>query len=201
MADFIENNFWLVLPYDLVKELLLLRLTPLACKEERDRRARILMDHSWPWPWDNINANTLPGAPPEAMQFGSMLQRLMYHSRHANPKFGAVKGNKQDVKDGFYRMFLNPEDCLQLAALLPPYEGEPQLVGIPMSCTMGWAQSPPSFCAMSETVCDLVNQGLRDGHLLRTPKHRLSAEAESLDDTDSGLHPREREPETIEIDS
>ena len=91
MADFIENNFWLVLPYDLVKELLLLRLTPLACKEERDRRARILMDHSWPWPWDNINANTLPGAPPEAMQFGSMLQRLMYFSRHANPKFGPVK--------------------------------------------------------------------------------------------------------------
>ena len=159
------------------------------------------MDHSWPWPWDNINANTLPGAPPEAMQFGSMLQRLMYFSRHANPKFGPVKGNKQDVKDGFYRMFLNPEDCLQLAALLPQYEGEPQLVGIPMSCTMGWAQSPPSFCAMSETVCDLVNQGLRDGHLLRTPLHRLSEEAEALDDTDPGMAPRDLEPETLEIDA
>ena len=201
MADFIENKFWMVLPYDLVKDLLLLRLTPLACKEERDRRARLLMDHSWPWPWDNINANTLPGAPPEAMQFGSMLPRLMYFGRHANPRFGPVKTNKQDVKDGFYRMFLDALDCLKLAALLPRYEDEPQLVGIPMSCTMGWAQSPPTFCAMSETACDLVNLRLRDGRLLQTPTHRLSAEAELLDDTDPGLEPRERESETQEADS
>ena len=59
-----------------------------------------------------------------------------------------LKASKHDVKDGFYRMFLNALDCLKLAALLPRHEGEPQLVGIPMPCTMGWAQSPPSFCAM-----------------------------------------------------
>ena len=92
-----------------------------------------------------------------------MLPRLMYFGRHANPKFGPVKTNKQDVKDGFYRMFLDALDCLKLAALLPRYGDEPQLVGIPMSCTMGWAQSPPTFCAMSETACDLVNLRLRNG--------------------------------------
>ena len=201
MASFIESNFWVVLPYDLVRDLLLLRLTPLAVKEERDRRARLLMDHSWPWLWDNINANTLPGAPPEAMQFGPMLPRLMYYARHANPKFGPVKSGKHDVKDGFYRMFLNAMDCLKLAALLPRYEGEPQLIGIPMSCTMGWAQSPPSFCTMSETVCDLVNEGLRSGYLLRTPTHRLSEEAEAFDDESPSLLPREVEDETKEADA
>ena len=201
MASFIENNFWLVLPYDLVRELLLLRLTPLACKEERDRRARLLMDHSWPWLWDIINQNTLPGAPPEAMQFGPMLNRLMYYVRHANPRFGPPKGSKHDIKDGFYRLFLDPLDCLKLAALLPRYEDEPQLVGIPMSCTMGWAQSPPSFCVMSETVCDLTNMGLRSGHLLRTPEHRLSEEAEAQDDRDTSMEPRELEPETREADT
>ena len=140
MASFIENNFWMVLPHDLVRKLLLLRLTPLAVKDERDRRPRVLMDHSWPWPWDNINENTLPGAPPEAMQFGPMLPRLMCFARHANPKFGPVKASKHDIKDGFYRVFLNALDCLKLAALLPRCEGEPQLVGIPMSSTVGWAQ-------------------------------------------------------------
>ena len=45
MASFIENNFWLVLPYDLVRDLLLLRLTPLAVKDERDRRPRVRAAH------------------------------------------------------------------------------------------------------------------------------------------------------------
>ena len=201
MASFIENNFWLVLPYDLVRDLLLLRLTPLAVKDERDRRPRVLMDHSWPWPWDNINENALPGAPPEAMQFGPMPPRLMHFARHANPRFGPVKAGKHDIKDGFYRMFLNALDCLKLAALLPKYEGEPQLVGIPMSCTMGWAQSPPSFCTMSETVCDLVNAGLKSGHLLQVPSHRLSADAESQDDRDSSFEPRPLDPAEAEADA
>ena len=56
------------------------------------------------------------------------------------------------MKDGFYRMFLRARDLLRLALVLPKYEGEPQLIGIPMSSTMGWMQSPPSFSTMSETA-------------------------------------------------
>ena len=201
MAEFIENNFWMVLPYDAVRDLPNLMFTPLAVKDERDRKPRLLMDHSWPWEWGSINELTLPGAPPEAMQFGHMLSRLVYQARHADPKFGAMKSCKHDVKDGYYRMFLSAQDCPKLAALLPRYEGEPQLIGIPMSCTMGWAQSPPTFCAMSETACDLVNDGLKSGRLLRTPAHRLSATAESLDDTEPGFRPRNRDSETLEAEA
>ena len=45
MAEFIDNKFWMVLPYDLIKELLIM-FTPLAVKDERDRRPRLLMAHS-----------------------------------------------------------------------------------------------------------------------------------------------------------
>ena len=76
----------------------------------------------------------------------------MYHARHANPKFGPVKVNKQDISDGFYQLFLQARACLHLALILPCYEDEPQLIAVPMSCTMGWVQSPPTFCTVSETL-------------------------------------------------
>ena len=90
------------------------------------------------------------------MQFGAALIQLLYLIRHANLKFGPVRGSKHDVKDGFYHMFLRACDVLKLALVLPKYNDEPQLIAIPMSTTMGWVQSPPTFSTMSETICDLA---------------------------------------------
>ena len=44
MADNIENKFWMVLLYEVVKALIELMLSPAAIKEERDRRPRLLLD-------------------------------------------------------------------------------------------------------------------------------------------------------------
>jgi hypothetical protein len=67
--------------------------------------------------------------------------------------------SKYDIKDGYYHMFLHADDCPWLASIMPRYEGEEQLIAIPMvACTMGWVQSPTTFCAMSETIADLANQ-------------------------------------------
>ena len=141
MSEFIENKFWVVLPYELARELPSLQLSPSAVKDERDRKPRLLSDHSWDWGWPSVNESTLPHAPPESMQFGRALDRVLYQVRHSNPKFGPPRLCKHDIKDGFYRMFLRPEDCPRLALVLPRYENEPQLVAIPMSSTMGWGQS------------------------------------------------------------
>ena len=194
MAEFIENRFWAVLPYDLVRDLEDLFASPAAVKDERDRKPRLLCDHSWPWEWHSVNETTLAHAPPEAMQFGGTLPRLLYLARHQNPKFGPLKGAKHDLKDGFYRMFLDLLHCLRLAVLLPEYAGEPRLIAIPMSCTMGWVQSPPTFCAMSETIADRSNLRFK-GSPTACPKHRLSEAAEKMDDTSSSTEPRPREPE------
>jgi hypothetical protein len=58
MAEFIENRFWTVLPYHLVRDLPQLQLSPAAVKEERERKPRILCNHSW-YP---VNKNTHPTA-------------------------------------------------------------------------------------------------------------------------------------------
>ena len=77
MSEFIENKFWMVLPYELIRHLEELMFSPAAVKDERDRKPRLLCDHSWPWKWGSVNANTKHHAPPEAMQFGGALHRLM----------------------------------------------------------------------------------------------------------------------------
>ena len=46
-------------------------------------------------------------------------------------------------------------------------------------CTMGWAESPPAFCAMSETVADLANA---NSYKNNVPPHRLEPHCEPKDE-------------------
>ena len=189
MADSIESKFWMVLPYELVKHLEELMIWPAAVKDEHNRRPRLLCDHSWDWGWPSVNDTTIPHAPPEAMQFGGALDRLVFFLRHANRIFGPPRIAKQDVKDGFYRLYLLALACLRLAIVLPKYDGEPQLLAIPMACTMGWVQSPPTFCTMSETICDLANQDFARLGKNVSP-HRLEEAASAQDDLSPSMEPR-----------
>ena len=126
----------MVLPYELVCTLEELMLWPAAVKEECERKLRVLCDHSWYWGWPALNDSTIAHAPPEAMQFGGALARILRLIRHANPKFSPPKAAKLDLKDGFYHLLLQALACLRLAVILPCYEGEPQLVGMPMACNI-----------------------------------------------------------------
>ena len=58
----------MVLPYELIRELIKLMIWPAVVKDERDRRPRLLSNHSWDWGWPLLNETTKPHAPPEAMQ-------------------------------------------------------------------------------------------------------------------------------------
>ena len=176
LADFIDNGFWVVLPYDLVRDLPTLQLSPCSVKEERDRRPRLLCDHSW----FTTNEDSLPNVPREAMQFGRTLDRVLRNVRHANPRYGPVYISKHDLKDGFYRLFVRPNDCPKLTIMLPRCEDETPLVAIPMALTMGWVQSPPSFCAMSETIADVANARFQMNPQ-SCPQHRLQDTAAALD--------------------
>ena len=72
---------------------------------------------------------------------------------------GPVYLAKFDIADGFYRLFLDPDDATKLAVLMPRYGDEPQLVAIPLSLTMGWVSSPPTFSSVN------VNASKLEGHL------------------------------------
>ena len=200
LSEFIESKYWVVLPYALIRHYEDLMFSPAAVKEERERKPRLLCDHSWNWTgWPSVNETTIPHAPPESMQFGRALPRILRHTRHANPKFGPPKACKYDIKDGFYKLLLKARDCLRLALVFPKFEGEDQLVAIPLACTMGWVQSPPTFCTMSETICDLANKSIRE----RAPRkgtHRLEEAASCQDDLDLSMEPRPKDPEDRQAD-
>jgi hypothetical protein len=126
-------------------------------------------------------------APQEAMQFGRALDRLLYKIRHANPKYGPVYMATIDISDGFYRIGLTPDTAPKLAVVIPSHKGEPPLVAIPLSLPMGWVESPPVFCATTETVADLSNQRMGRKY---EPPHRL--------ENDSDTRPVEPEPDKIQ---
>ena len=177
-ADMIEKQQWIVLPADLVKKQFGLRLSPLGLVPQRGRRDRMISDYSF----FDVNQETLKLAPDEAMQFGRTLWRLLYRIHHANDKFGPVFLSKVDLSDGFYRLWLRPEDTIHLAALFPSRPGEPKLVGIPLTNPMGWVSSPPNFSACTETIADLANVDLADPIAIeeaRSTPHRLDVVSES----------------------
>jgi hypothetical protein len=83
MAKFVESKFWVVLPYETIRHLQALMMTPVAVKDERERKPRLLCDHSWPWlGWPSVNKTTVAHAPPEAMQFGHALPCILWLLRH-----------------------------------------------------------------------------------------------------------------------
>ena len=118
------------------------------------------------------------------MQFGGALYRLLYQIRHADPTHGPVYMAKFDIKDGFYRVHLRPKHCPRLAIVLPRYDGLPPLVAIPLAITMGWTNSPPTFCALTETAADVCNDQLYKRH---APPHRLESLTTPYDNIDSSL--------------
>jgi len=64
---------------------------------------------------------------------------------------------KIDLADGYYRVPVSAHDKLQLAVVLPHDNLAEPLLGIPLSLPMGWKESPPFFCAFTETCTDLAN--------------------------------------------
>ena len=168
MADFVKKGYWVVLPFDKVKDLPNLRLSPLGAVPQRDRRPRLIVDLTY----YGVNAETVSYTPKESMQFGHALERICWMVRHANPKYGKVFLSKFDLADGFYRMNLKAAQAPGLACVLPKYENEPQLVAIPLVGPMGWSESPPSFCAITETIADVANSRLRQNY---APPHRLES--------------------------
>ena len=174
--DMINKQQWVVLPYSEAKHLPGLRLSPPGVVPQRDRRPRWIVDYSW---W-KVNDETLPLAPKESMQFGHALDRILREILLADPKLGPVYLSKLDISDGFYRVNLAIDDIPKLGVVFPVKDGEEPLVAFPLVLSMGWANSPPIFCATTETAADLANEALSS--TTDPPCHPLDELAASMDD-------------------
>mmetsp|Transcript_4673 Transcript_4673/g.5208 ORF Transcript_4673/g.5208 Transcript_4673/m.5208 type:complete len:311 (-) Transcript_4673:509-1441(-) len=120
--DMHNKGQWMILPYNAVKDLPGLRLSPPGVIPQRDRRPRWIVDYSW---WD-VNEETLPLAPKDAMQFGHALDRLLREILLANPDLGPIYLMKVDIADGFYRIHLNIDDIPKLGVIFPVKQGHRQ---------------------------------------------------------------------------
>ena len=154
MAEMRSKGIFVILPYDEVRSLTPLRISPLGCVPQRERRPRIINDYTY----SGINPSTLKMAPQESMQWGRTLQRVLWYIYTADNRHGPVLLSKTDLSDGFYQLHLNPTSALKLAV---PFDHQGQrLVAIPTRLPMGWTESPPAFSAVTETIADVVNDRL-----------------------------------------
>ena len=67
---------------------------------------------------------------------------------------------KWDIKDGFWRMDCREGEEWNFAYVLPQPLGEPIRIVVPTSLQMGWVESPPYFCAATETARDIATEYL-----------------------------------------
>ena len=111
------------------------------------------------------------------MQFGKALERILQAIVDANPKHGPVQLIKVDIANGFYCIWFNVHNIPKLAVAIPNLYGDESLLALPLVLPMGWTESPPYFCAATETVTDITNRRLANHW--KPPPHRL----EELADT------------------
>ena len=172
MLDMVKRKYWTVLPYQAVRHLPGLKISPAGVVPQRNRRPRTIIDYTY----SDVGPTTLQLAAPHAMQFGRAFQRLMQRIAYANPRFGPVHLLKVDLSDGYYRVPLNSRGALNLAVAIPSTRRLP-LVAIPMVLPMGWLESPPYFCMATETIADYTNAQ----PLAPSTPHFQESEAAALD--------------------
>ena len=175
MLEFCQQGYWLVVPYSAVVGLPGLCISPLGVVPQRDRRPRLIVDYTF----SQVNADTVPMAPREAMQFGRAMQRIVDTIVRADKRYGPVHLAKIEFADGFYRVQVQIRDIPKLGVALPVTPGCEPLVAFPLTLPMGWVESPPFFTVLTETVCDIANRRIRDPSYVSAP-HRLESAAATL---------------------
>jgi hypothetical protein len=167
----VKKGYWIVLPYREVRHLKNLRVSPFGIAPQRDRRPRTIVDYTH----SGVNPEAVHRAPNEAMQFGGTLERIFYVVYTAHSRHGPVYLGKFDISDGFYRVALCAEDIPTLGVVFPTEPGAEPLIAFPGVLPMGWTESPPYFCALTETIVDLANQQIADHW--DPPAHHLETAA------------------------
>ena len=84
-------------------------------------------------------------------QLGQALSRIIHAFAEADED-AKIFMAKWDIKDGFWRMHCEKGEEYNFAYVLPQEEGMPITLVVPTSLQMGWVESPPYFCAATETA-------------------------------------------------
>jgi hypothetical protein len=139
-----------------------LKVSPLAMVPHKSRPFRAILDLSFSIklsPTESIpsvNSTTTKTAPAGSInQLGHSLQRII-HAFAMAPDNAKIFMAKWDIKDGFWRLNCEKGEEWNFAYVLPSSVGDDPVLVIPTSLQMGWIESPPYFCAASETARDVA---------------------------------------------
>ena len=81
------------------------------------------------------------------------------------------------------RVGLSPSMILKLAVAVPTTSPDKDpLIAVPMVLRMGWMESPPTFCMVTETIADLANTKIAQGYIPAS-YHRHKAVANTTPQT------------------
>ena len=146
-----------------------LKISPIAMIPHKSRLFRAILDLSFRLRLEDgskvpsVNEASVKTAPAAAIdQMGHALQRVIHAFAQADPD-AKIFMAKWDIKDGFWRLDCQEGEEWNFAYVLPQPEGSPVKLVVPTSLQMGWIESPPFFCAASETGRDVAEQ------LIETP--------------------------------
>lgn len=155
-----------------------LKISPISAIEHKSRAFRAILDLSFVLRLMSgktvppVNDNTTKTAPRAAIdQIGHALQRLIHAFAEA-PDDAKIFMAKWDIKDGFWRLCNQRGDEWNFCYVLPQKPGATPKIVVPTSLQMGWVESPPYFCAASETGRDIAAQYI-DTPIGSLPPHKF----------------------------
>ncbi len=139
-----------------------LKISPLALVPHKSRLFRAILDLSFRLRLQSggfipsVNETSEKTAPQAACeQLGHVLRRIIHAFAEADED-AKIFMAKFDIKDGFWRMDCAEGEEWNFAYVMPQEEGQPVRLVVPTSLQMGWIESPPYFCAASETGRDVA---------------------------------------------
>ncbi len=139
-----------------------LKILPIEAIPHKSKAFRSILDLSFCLQLKNggvlaaVNDTTEKNAPKGAIdQIGKCLSRII-HAFAEMDENAKVFMAKWDIKDSFWRMDCAKGEEWNFAYVLPKLERAPKQLVIPTSLQMGWVESPPYFCAATETVRNIA---------------------------------------------
>ena len=149
-----------------------LKISPIAMIPHKSRKFRAILDLSFNLfhkgiKYTSVNETTNKQSKPESMtQLGLCIKRIVSTMATHHNKNKPFKFAKIDIKDGFWRMAVNDKNAWNFCYVLPSKSTETNLdeieIVVPNSLQMGWCESPPFFCAGTETARDVIEKLIAD---------------------------------------
>ena len=166
----VEEGFAKVVTYKDIKDNLpqKLKLSPIAMIPKKSRKFRAILDLSFNlWAAKgktaSVNDTTKKQAPAKAMnELGNVIKRILatVEDRRQSDPHVEFMFAKLDIKDGFWRLVVNADDAWNFCYVIPNETADTPLddtkIVVPNNLQMGWCESPPFFCAASETGRDVI---------------------------------------------